>query len=819
MNVCVGNMNPYYVHEVAVKLSFSDSSFGHIVTFFVYFSGLKLLQLMSDHAAVALNYGIFRRDEFKETAMYVMFFDMGSSSTKASVVEYKVDKITENGRSETHPHLFIRGFGYDRTLGGSEFDFRLREHLAEQFSKSKKTSVDIKDSPKAMSKLLKESTRVKQVLSANTEHYAQVEGLHEENDFKYLVKRELFDELCSDLYDRVGGPIEMALKMADLTLDSIDSFIVFGGSFRIPKIQEKLAELLNGKEISKNVNADEAAALGAVYQAAHLSSAFRVKRFVVKDASVFPIDVSFDRLYIDEQDGAEKIKSVDRTIFNKMNIFPVKKAMTFNRMADDFSFLVKYSNLDFLSDTERNLFSKTHLLNVAISGVRDAYDKNMKEENVTDKGVKAHFRLSDSGMLEILAVDSHFEKKVLEEVNKPAEKSTYEKLSESISSFFSSKTDEKAPENATETKEGSENGESTGDKKEEEGADEKPEPTGSEETPKAEGDTKASEEAANKTTSDEAAKEETVKKVEEKTVQHSETLKFDIEIKDLPPMTETAIKESKDKLLKLTLRDLEKLATAKALNDLESFIIGQQEKLDTNENFIKVTTEEERQTFTTMLSAASDWLYDEGIGLTSKEYKTKLGDLKKEFKGVTSRLHEMTERPKILKAVDELLNRTQTFLNISSALPEDMQIFTAVEIETLTKAFNNTITFVNETTAAIEASSPHEMPPVLVADISVKLRELERELGYLVNKMRYSKPKPKPTTAKPTKSSDNASSDSTGSQSPDVEEDMEPETPEKDEKKEEEKKPETLELPGSESEATSDSGGESSDDPTPNPEL
>ena len=778
-----------------------------------------MLQLMSDHAAVALNYGIFRRDEFKEAPIYIMFFDMGASSTKASVVEYKVDKITENGRSETHPHLYIRGFGYDRTLGGSEFDFRLREHLAEQFAKSKKTSIDIKDSPKAMSKLLKEATRVKQVLSANSEHYAQVEGLHEEHDFKYLVKRELLDELCSDLYDRVSAPIEMALKIADVTLESIDSFIVFGGSFRIPKVQDKLAEVLNGKEISKNVNADEAAALGAVYQAAHLSSAFRVKRFVVKDASVFPIDVSFDRLYTDEQDGTEKIKSIDRTIFNKMNTFPIKKAMTFNRMAEDFSFLVKYSNLDFLSDTERNLFDKTHLLNVAISGVRDAHDKNMKEENVTDKGVKAHFRLNENGMLEILAIDSHFEKKVLEEVNKKEEKSTIERLSESISSFFSSKNDDKVPENATDTQEIEENENNATDTDNGKGAEGSTEPKSdlpeSADAPKTEGSAMEGETAKNAT---EATKEELAKKIEEKTVQHSEELEYDVEIKDSLPITEAAIKESKDKLLKLTLRDLEKLATAKALNDLESFIIGQQEKLETNENLIKVTTEEERQSFTTMLSGASDWLYDEGIGLTSKEYKSKLNDLKKEFKSVTNRLHEMTERPKVLKALDEALNRTQTFLNISSALPEDMQIFTPVEIETLGKAFNNTMAFVNETTKAIVASSPHEMPPVLVTDMSAKLRELERELSYLVNKMRYSKPKVKPTTAKPTKSSDNAS-ESSGSQAPDVEEDMEPETLAKEEEKKDEK-PESLELPDSESEGTSDSAGETSDhQSTPNPEL
>ena len=729
-------------------------------------------------------------------------------------MEYKTDKIIENGKAELHPHLYIRGFGYDRKLGGSEFDFRLRDYLAEQFTKQKKTSVPIKESPKAMAKLLKEANRVKQVLSANTEHYAQVEGLHEEQDFRCQVTRTIMDELCADLYERVKEPIDMALKMADISLENIESFIVFGGSFRVPRVQDKLLEILDGKkEISKNINADEAAALGSVYQAAFLSSAFRVKRFVAKDASVFPIDVSFDRVYTDESDGQTKIKSVDRTIFNKMNAYPIKKAMTFNRMNDDFSFSMKYSNLNFVPESELSRLGPTNLATVAVSGVKEIYDKNMKEENVTDKGVKAHFKLDDSGMIEIVGIESNFEKVVFEEKNVTvkSEKSTIEKLTDSISNFFGNKE-----------KKGEGEGEGESDQPSEDIPDEKPEKQEEEKEKKdsteTEKPTESKETTENKTSSNdtetkngtEVPTEIIEKKVEEKLVPVKENLKFTIEIKDSILMTEADIKKSKEKLTQLTLRDQEKLETAKALNDLESFIIGQQEKLDDNENAAKVTSETERAELFGKLSAASEWLYDEGIGLSSVEYKAKLAELKKEFKPVFTRLQEMSERPKVVAALLDIINRTETFLNISSKMPEDSQIFTPVEIETLNKSLIETQGFLKESLKTIEEANPHDMPPVLVSDMKAKYSNLERDLMYLVNKMRYAKPKPKTTKAPEKNSTDG----------PDVEEDNEEEEEKSAEdsgekKTEADEKPETLELPGADPE-TPESATEQPNEPSEN---
>lgn len=175
----------------------------------------------------------------------------------------------------------------------------------------KKTKNDVFQNARAMAKLFKEAGRVKNVLSANVDHYAQVENLMDEQDFRHQVlrrytnkegyfltilflidqvTREQLENLCSDLFERIPGPIERALAGAKLNLDQIGHIIIVGAGTRMPKVQEILTAFTK-RELGKNLNADEAAALGAVYRAADLSTGFQVKKFMTKDAVVFPVEV------------------------------------------------------------------------------------------------------------------------------------------------------------------------------------------------------------------------------------------------------------------------------------------------------------------------------------------------------------------------------------------------------------------------------------------------------------------------------------------------------------------------------------------------
>ncbi len=113
----------------------------------------------------------------------------------------------------------------------------------------------------------------------------------DEQDFKFPVSRDQFENLCGDLFDRVKNPIEQALNAAAVTMDIIDQVILLGAGTRVPKVQEKLTNYIQ-RELGKSLNTDEAATMGAVYKAADLSSGFKVKKFLTKDAVLFPILVS-----------------------------------------------------------------------------------------------------------------------------------------------------------------------------------------------------------------------------------------------------------------------------------------------------------------------------------------------------------------------------------------------------------------------------------------------------------------------------------------------------------------------------------------------
>uniref|UniRef100_A0A6Q2X841 Hypoxia up-regulated protein 1 n=1 Tax=Esox lucius TaxID=8010 RepID=A0A6Q2X841_ESOLU len=388
-------------------------------------AGVKVLQLINDNTAVALNYGVFRRKDINSTAQNIMFYDMGSGSTTATIVTYQTVKTKESG---TQPQLQIRGVGFDRSLGGFEMELRLRDHLAKLFNEQKKTPKDVRENHRAMAKLLKEAQRLKTVLSANADFMAQVEGLMEDIDFKAKVTRVEFEDLCADLFEKVPGPVHEALSSAEMSLDEIEQVILVGGATRVPKVQEVLLKAVGKEELGKNINADEAGAMGAVYQAAALSKAFKVKPFLVREAAVFPIQVEFTR-ETEEEDGSKSLKHNKRVLFQRMAPYPQRKVITFNRYTDDFAFYINYGDLSFLSEDDLSVFGSFNLTTVQLSGVGSSFQKHIDAES---KGIKAHFNMDESGVLLLdrvstTSLESEDEKRTDEAEKTEAEKEVEKK--------------------------------------------------------------------------------------------------------------------------------------------------------------------------------------------------------------------------------------------------------------------------------------------------------------------------------------------------------------------------------------------------------
>jgi len=602
---------------------------------------------------------------------------------------------------------------------------------------------DVRSVPRAMAKLLKEAGRVKTILSANTETFVMIENVMEDIDLKGLkVTREQLMELCSDLMDRVTTPIDTALKTADMTMDLVDQLIIVGGSTRVPRVQEELQKYK--KELGKNLNSDEAAAMGAVYKAADLSSGFKVKKFITKEAVVFPIDVDFEREF--ETDAGEKgTKKVKRTLFSKTNPYPQKKIMTFNKHVKDFDFHVNYDELDHLSDLEVSYIGSLNISTVHVKGVGEALEKN-NGENVETKGVKAHFALDESGILTCTNTESVFEKTVsVEEQEKEEKKAkdddTWAKLGSTISNFFSGEKEE--------GKEGEEAKEGTGEKNEGDNTEEKepPKEEAKDETEKKEKkDKKGGEKYDTKQDQKEKNGKEKDKKKEEKKEPKKpkvETLKeelgMDFQRTDVQPLEGELLDASRTKLEQLDQIDKDRAEHETALNELQSFVFDVQDKLY-QEEYEKASTDEEREKIRDMCSTTSDWLDEEAGPITpTTDFKEKLKVLKELTSALFARVREHSERPEALDALDKTLNSSKSFLEKSRNLTGDDEFFKEKELDQLSKKIEEVEKWQAEKTLEQSEHSLSEMPKLTVTMIVAKIHDLESEVKFLVSQAKMRK--------------------------------------------------------------------------------
>lgn len=695
-------------------------------------AGFKVLQLMNDYTAVALNYGIYNRKDFNETAQYVMFYDMGASSTTVTIVSYQVVKTKDRGFVESHPQASIIGVGYDRTLGGLEMQLRLRDYLGQKFNDLKKTPNDVFKNPRALAKLFKEAGRVKNVLSANADHFAQVEGLLDDIDLKIQVTREQLEDLCKDLFDRIRSPIDQALKSSGLTIDVISQVVLVGAGTRMPKVQEKLQEVVK-MDLAKNLNTDEAAAMGAVYKAADLSTGFKVKPFLTKDAVIFPIQVTFER----DVEGQTAPKQIKRLLFGPMNPYPQKKVLTFNKHTDDFNFSVRYADLDHLPSDEVKNLGSPDLRSVSLVGVADALNKH-KGPNAESKGIKAHFTMDESGLLSLSNVELIVEKNSTDD-----EESTLSKLGSTISKLFTN------PDEAEQEK-----GEKSASEEPEEKQDEKDAKDGKEKEKEKEEKVDELKDQEAKTgekvedsKKDESKKDGGEKKTDKKTLTRivKEKINTEEETLGVVPMSKESLQEAFRKIQTLNEYDFQRNRRESALNALESYVFDAQNKLEEGD-FQAAASAEEIEKIRQGCSEVSDWLYEDGATADADAYELKLSELQKRTKPLYLRVSEHRDRPEAIAALRQVLNGSSSFLkdtrNVTAAKleAEESWVFTEVELNTLEKLIKETEEWLLKMEKEQSEQKLSETPKLSIKSISEKINILDREVKYLVNKAKIWRP-------------------------------------------------------------------------------
>ena len=208
----------------------------------------------------------------------------------------------------------------DTFLGGEDFDLRLIDYLADEFKKE--SGMDLHNDPLALQRLKEAAEKAKIELSSSQQTEVNLPYITADaSGPKHLVQkltRAKFESLVEELVENTLGPVKTALKDAGLDASSIDDVILVGGQTRMPMVQQKVADFF-GKEARKDVNPDEAVAMGAAIQAAVLSGD-------VND--VLLLDVTPLTL------GIETLGGVASPLIEKNTTIPTKKSQVFST-ADD----------------------------------------------------------------------------------------------------------------------------------------------------------------------------------------------------------------------------------------------------------------------------------------------------------------------------------------------------------------------------------------------------------------------------------------------------------------------------------------------------